>query len=165
MNGQPLPADWKFPQSCVSNEDFVWGFSSFLLLLGLIFEAAWVSTVYMVWLNANTRSVLRRRGFGLTHIHANAALFAGLMRENVSDEDEGCTAEEMEKAMGKVGDVVWSLDEHDADQTAYVSMTARLAEEETQTKARRRKSVKRVLARQNREFKPSTIALDEIPCD
>ena len=54
---------------CVAGDGFVWGFSRTLLKVGLSVEVAWIILLYIIWLNAQYRSSLLRRGVDLGTLH------------------------------------------------------------------------------------------------
>lgn len=68
--GAPVNYDWFSNERtyCVSRRGYVWGFSSFLALVGLILEAVWAVGCYGLWLDADVNSELlkyRRSGRGV----------------------------------------------------------------------------------------------------
>ena len=155
-NQEILPQDWDGDAFCATESTFVWGFSQFVLMLAFIFEAVWMSTAYIVWLNFNTRSALCRRGLSLNNLHANIALVAGVMQEALGEDAGSCTIEEIDCAMKTLDDASWKLEEHDAPQTAYVSITG-VAPKVDQTKAAKRRYIKRILAEKSWEDDPTAL--------
>ena len=67
--GQPITRDWYTSDNliCVNERSYAWGFSSVLVLVGLILEAIWAIGCWGAWLDANVNSELvkhRRRTGG-----------------------------------------------------------------------------------------------------
>ena len=94
---------------CVASGGFVWGFASFVVYLGLIFEAIWVFLVYAAWLNANARSRLLRRGLNLGCVLRNAKLMDCVLVEVLGIEEyERLPVGEIEAALAKAGTLKWA---------------------------------------------------------
>ncbi|KAI1412122.1 hypothetical protein F5Y13DRAFT_200114 [Hypoxylon sp. FL1857] len=67
--GEPLAADWAIEDqfSCISAQGYIWGFSSFILLISLILETSWVVGCWYIRLHTTLHSNLinfNRRSIG-----------------------------------------------------------------------------------------------------
>lgn len=90
---------------CIADEGYIWGFSQYLLIVGLIAEIIWIWSLYIVWLNANVRSTLIKRGIGFSNIHRNMANFVQLMQEDLVDDLNCLSDQQFKESLEGIGDV------------------------------------------------------------
>ncbi len=62
--GEPLIHDFRHDSHrlCIDNSEYIWGFSSSLVFIGLVLEVVWCYVCVMLYLLASQRSELIRRG-------------------------------------------------------------------------------------------------------
>lgn len=81
-----LPQDLEDIAQCITEDFFVWGFSSLLLYIISGIQLAWIIGMFLVWLHANLRSQLLRVGRGIRGNYRAAADLAEAMQETLGDE-------------------------------------------------------------------------------
>lgn len=71
FNGQPITTDWRNTDNlkCINDDNnYTWGFSSFMSLVGMCLETAWLFGCWCVWWQSNRHSnllVAKRTGVGI----------------------------------------------------------------------------------------------------
>jgi hypothetical protein len=107
FNGKPIPHDWSAPANinCVSQKGYVWGFNSFLTIIGLVSQILWVVGTWAVWMDANWNSKLCRHRRRLGGTFRCVADLAEAMKADLGDEYGAYNEEDLTKALDKCNDV------------------------------------------------------------
>ena len=126
-NDQVLPYDWfdREKSICVSDPSFVWGFSSLLAMLGFVFQLVWVLGLYIVWLNANLRSAMCKRGRKLDGVYRNATELVGAMTEDLGDKIHSYSNKEFKQALASCRDIGWVSQEGHDNRGLYVALSSK----------------------------------------
>ena len=139
-NSTPIMQDPdSFPMYCVTDQEFVWGFSSFLVTIGLSFEAAWVMMLYLVWLNANVRSVLLKRGINLGNLHKNMADLVRVLQYNLENDMGSLSKAQLKKELKQISDIRFGPQKEDGWECTGFCL-------ETREQIRKRSSSERLIA-------------------
>jgi hypothetical protein len=130
---QPLPYDL-FSSNyihCVNKSGYAWGFSSFVVLLGLCFLSAWLFGCWAIWLDANINSVLvknRKRTYG--SLRTSIDLVESVKRD-LGDRTYSLSDGQLKKELDKCDDIGYSV--IDGDVLHIGLMTGTLKERPTES--------------------------------
>ena len=109
----PLKFDWASAENmvCMSGTGYSWGFSSFVVLLGLALEVAWVSICYMLWLDANLNSRLLRHRRSAYGVFRSSLDLAEAVRRELGDSTSAYANADLKKALEGREEIGFSVEE------------------------------------------------------
>lgn len=111
--GESIEYDWYSDDnmSCLSKRGYVWGFASFLTLVGLILEAVWAIGCCCVWLDANLNSNILKNRRSCVGVTRNALEMAESVNRDVGTSRSAYSGKELENALKRCDKITYSVEE------------------------------------------------------
>lgn len=109
---------------CISEEGYVWGFSSVITLIGIILEVCWMLGCFGMWLDVHINSTLFRMNRPSSGVVRNILDVAGAIQRDVGGDTGAYKDRELQRALEKCPPVGFDVvdDGGKADRIAMVSM-------------------------------------------
>jgi hypothetical protein len=107
---------------CISGGQYAWGFSAWFLIISVTLHGLWCIFMYFIWLHAQHRSRLCRRGRRLGTLRAVSDL-ADAMREEIGPDIRGHTENQLMEGLKGWRGVEYTFEEAEVDDE---SLNARL---------------------------------------
>lgn len=85
LGNKPVMEDWRTGDNlrCISEMGYVWGFSSFVLFVGIVLEASWLISCWLCWSVSSVGSKLIRHGRPGTGRVRNILDVAGVITDEI----------------------------------------------------------------------------------
>jgi hypothetical protein len=97
--------------SCVSKRGYVWGFASFLTLVGLILKGVWAIGCWCVWLDANVNSNILKNRRSCVGVTRNALDLAESVNRDVGTSRTAYSDKELEKALKRCDKITYPVED------------------------------------------------------
>lgn len=108
---------------CISEEGYVWGFSSIMMLVGIILEVCWMLGCFGMWLDVHINSTLFRMNRPSSGRVRNILDVAGAIQRDLGEDTGAYKDGELKKALAKCPPVGFEVDgSGKVDRIAIVSM-------------------------------------------
>lgn len=108
---------------CISEEGYIWGFSSVMTLVGVILEVCWMVGCFGMWLDVHLNSTLFKMNRPSSGVVRNILDVAGAMQRDLGEGTGAYKDRELKKALAKCPPVGFAVDDNGkVDRIVMVSM-------------------------------------------